>query len=72
MKKRVNIYLDRKIVEKAHSLGLNISRIAENALKQAINQINGAYNKKETNSKTNQWWGRPDLNRGPERPKLGA
>jgi len=57
MKKRVNIYLDRETVEKAHSLGLNISRIAENALKEAINGINGACNKKEGNSKTNVWCG---------------
>ena len=61
MKKRVNIYLDRELVEKAHSLGLNISRIAENALKQAINRIDGANSKKETISKTNLWWGRPEL-----------
>ena len=47
MKKRVNIYLYRELVEKAHSLGLNISRIAENALKQATNRINGANNKKK-------------------------
>jgi len=72
MKKHVNIYLYRELVEKARSLGLNISRIAENALKQTINGIDGTNNKKETNSKTNCWWGRPDLNRGPERPKLGA
>ena len=63
MKKRVNIYLDAEIVEKAHNLGLNISRIAENALKQAINRINGAYSKKETNSNLNRWWAGPDLNR---------
>jgi len=54
--------LDHEIVEKAHSLGLNISRIAENALKQAINKINGANNKKENDSKAIQWCGRRDLN----------
>jgi len=47
MKKRVNIYLYRELVEKAHSLGLNISRIAENALKQATNRIDGQTTKKK-------------------------
>ena len=62
MKRRVSVYLDHEIVEKAHDLGLNISRIAENALKQAINRINGAYSKKEDVSKPIFWWAGPDLN----------
>ena len=70
MKRRVSVYLDHEIVEKAHSLGLNISRIAENALKQAINRIDGANSKKETISKTNLWWAGPDLNRRPS-PREG-
>ena len=63
MKRRVSVYLDHEIVEKAHSLGLNVYRIAENALKQAINRINGAYNKTEQIS----WCGRRDLNPGHRR-----
>ena len=70
MKRRVNVYLDHEIVEKAHSLGLNISRIAENALKQAINRINEAYSKKEDVSKSIFWWAGPDLNRRPS-PREG-
>ena len=39
MKRWISVYLDHKIVEKAHSLGLNTSRICENALKETINRI---------------------------------
>jgi post-segregation antitoxin (ccd killing protein) len=38
-KKNVVIYLDQEIVKEAKELGLNISKICENALKEAIRQL---------------------------------
>ena len=40
-KKNVMIYLDPKVVKEARELGLNISRISENALKEAIRRLKG-------------------------------
>ena len=39
MKVRVNILLDKEIAEKAHELGINISKVSENALKQYIQAL---------------------------------
>ena len=69
--------LDEDLVKKAHDLGLNVTKICENALKELINRIeipNSTNNTKNNpkNSENDQWWGRPDLNRGPERPRLRA
>ena len=41
-KERTSIYIDRKIKRKAMELGLNISKIAENALKTAITAVSNA------------------------------
>ncbi|MEM3712623.1 MAG: type II toxin-antitoxin system CcdA family antitoxin [Thermoproteota archaeon] len=38
-KKNVVIYLDSEIVKEAKELGLSISKISENALKEIINRI---------------------------------
>ncbi|MDW8034056.1 MAG: type II toxin-antitoxin system CcdA family antitoxin [Nitrososphaerota archaeon] len=38
-KKNVVIYLDSEIVKEAKELGLNISKISENALKKMIDRI---------------------------------
>ena len=40
-KKNVVIYLDPEIVKEAKELGLNISRICENALREAIRRLKG-------------------------------
>jgi len=40
-KKNVVIYLDPEIVKEARDLGLNISKISENALKEAIRRLKG-------------------------------
>ena len=74
MKKNVMIRIDAKMAEKAKDLGLNISKVSENALKDIIERIEGS---KSTNGSENKlsklkWWGRPDLNRSPESPSLRA
>jgi len=48
-KKNVVIYLDAEVVKEAKELGLNISRISENALKEIIRRIK---NSNEISSKT--------------------
>ena len=40
-KKNVVIYLNPEIVKEAKELGLNISKISENALKEAIRRLRG-------------------------------
>ena len=35
------IYLDRKVLETAKQMGLNVSRVSENALKIAIERLSG-------------------------------
>lgn len=44
---RTTIYLDEEISEKAKDLGLNISKVCENSLIQAIKAMEGVYGKKE-------------------------
>lgn len=36
-----SIYLDKKVFRDAKDLGLNISKVAENALKEAIARLKG-------------------------------
>jgi post-segregation antitoxin (ccd killing protein) len=73
-KVRTNLYIDSEILKEAQELGLNISKTCENALKVAIERLRPMYTKNNPNEapKDNNWWGRPDLNRGPERPRLRA
>ena len=40
-KSNVTIYLDREIVKRAKELGLNISKVSENALIEAIRKLEG-------------------------------
>ena len=35
------IYLDRKVLENAKKIGLNVSRVSENALVEAIGRLGG-------------------------------
>lgn len=39
MKKKLNVYLNEKVIEEAKALGLNISRICENSLKNYIDAL---------------------------------
>ncbi len=48
-KKNVMVYLDPKIVEEARELGLNISKVCENALKEAIRRLKGEYSQNNLN-----------------------
>ena len=41
--------IDSEILDKAHSLGLNVTKIAENALKDAINRMQDSYRKEIPN-----------------------
>ncbi len=40
---RVNLSIDSEIVEKAKELGLNLSKVSENALKEMIRRIESPY-----------------------------
>ena len=42
-KVRVSINLTPKVYEKAKNLGLNISKVCENALKEAVRRLKGMY-----------------------------
>ena len=48
-KRPVNLYLDVELVEKAKKLGLNISKISENALKEAIRRLTQTEPKMDSN-----------------------
>jgi len=74
LKKNVMIRIDGDIVEKVKEIGLNVSKVSENALKDMIICIQGSetLKKDEPRLDEDEKWGRPDLNRGPERPRLRA
>ena len=58
MKKNVMIRIDAELVEKAKELGLNISKVCENALNHAINALEQVfYENKANNLRTvGSWW----------------
>ena len=73
-KVRTNITIDPEVLKKAKEYGLNLSKIAENAVKEYIRRLEGSSQQTETNggyvdarSASNQhdWWAGPDLNRRP-------
>ncbi len=35
------LYIDKEVLENAKRIGLNVSRVSENALKEAINRLEG-------------------------------
>lgn len=45
---RVNLTIDEKVVEKAKSLGLNLSKVSENALIRGIKALEEAYEVKSS------------------------
>ena len=73
-KAQVQITLSPESVQKARELGLNISRVAQNALDEAIRRLESSDCRSTAEGCPEQqdWWGRPDSNRGPERPRLRA
>ncbi|MDH5782983.1 MAG: type II toxin-antitoxin system CcdA family antitoxin [Candidatus Bathyarchaeota archaeon] len=46
-KKSTCLYLDKKVVETARKLGLNVSKVAENALVEAIKKAEGTETRNE-------------------------
>ena len=72
--KTVGITLPINLVQKARKYGLNISFIARKALIAEIQRIEAKNvdGRAKRDSNSQEWWGRPDLNRGPESPSLGA
>ena len=72
--KTVGITIPINLVLKARKYGLNISFITRKALIKEINKIeNKNVNRlAKQASNSQEWWGCPDLNRGPESPSLGA
>ena len=65
------ITLTPESVQKARELGFNISKIAQNALDEAIkrrtqpNHQNNYESNLNSSGKNTNWWAGPDLNRGP-------
>ncbi|NIS79217.1 MAG: hypothetical protein GTO14_03130 [Anaerolineales bacterium] len=47
-KVKVNLTMDRKVVEKAKKIGLNMSQFCENALKEAIEALEQRKTRTET------------------------
>ncbi len=65
-RKSVCLYLDREVVETAKQAGLNLSKVSENALIEAIGRLSGT--KPETGLRSRLPWGSEgrgrDLNPG--------
>ena len=72
MKKRTTLYIEAGLVEKAKELGLNVSKICENALKEAIKRMESTdcQEKGSIGTVGSNWWAGPDLNRRPS-PRKG-
>jgi hypothetical protein len=77
---RVNLTIDEDVVEKAKEIGLNISKVSENALIRTINAIESSYTQNRFNSNPHnqdakppqkQWWAGEDLNHRPP-PRKGG
>jgi post-segregation antitoxin (ccd killing protein) len=76
-KVRVNITLDDEVVYSAKELGLNISKVCENALILAIEAMKRVYNNKDSTSSSisssqEYWWAGEDLNHRPPPRKGGV
>ena len=63
---KTTVKVDKDLVKEAHELGLNVSKICENALKMAIEQLKPLY-KKNSPENYERWCGRRDLNPGRRR-----
>ena len=60
-RKNVTITINPNLVEKAHQLGLNISKITETALENLITTLQGS----PPQEKATGWWAGGDLNSRP-------
>ena len=63
-KKSTCLYLDTEVVETAKQLGLNISKVSENALKEAIGRLSGTKQEDSLKSQPNPEGRDRDLNPG--------
>jgi hypothetical protein len=61
-KKNLMVYIEAEVVEKAKDLGLNISKVCENCLKDMIRRIEGSNPSKDCPEQV--WCGRRDSNPG--------
>ncbi len=71
----------REVVERPKKIGLKIAQFCDTRSKEAIEALEQRKTKTVTNgglvdarsaSASQDWWGRPDSNRGPESPSLRA
>ena len=78
-KAQVQITLPPELVKKSRKYGLNISKIAENALKSYIERLErpktetntqGSFLSEGSFTKESSWCGRRDLNPGRQRGRL--
>ena len=67
-KKNLMIYVDEKVARKAKELGLNISKVCENCLKDMIGRIEDS--NPQAMTKGAKWCGRRDSNPGRQRGRL--
>ena len=56
------LYIDREVLETAKEMGLNLSRVAENALIGAMEKLNGTETGKIPKTAQSTWCGGWDLN----------
>ena len=77
MKVRVNLLMDKEVVQKAKDLGINLSKACENCLRNLNEAMIKAYSTKEGKSFLGEaslqkkvQCGRRDLNPGPQRGRL--
>jgi len=74
-KKNVMVYLDPELVKEAKELGLNLSKVCENAIKEAIRRLKGencqnilhsqVSDVSESDGHAKNWWIGRDLNPRP-------
>ena len=69
VRRRVSITLPPELVERAKKLGLNISKVCENALLDVIHRLEAEGT--ERTIKSPMWWTGGDLNPGPP-PRQGG
>ena len=50
---KTTVKVDKDLVKEAHELGLNVSKICENALKMAIEQLKPLYKKNNPENREN-------------------
>ncbi|MCX8151391.1 MAG: type II toxin-antitoxin system CcdA family antitoxin [Candidatus Bathyarchaeota archaeon] len=64
MKAKVTINIDKEVYQKAHELGINVSKACENYLKQLIEAIEGI-NRQNNPNETNENKVKPRAGFGP-------